>query len=130
GAYSWLGKSPRVKTPGLCSLCAPAGHGNQSTGNASCRYRTYLYFGAGRGLGVDSTCGTFVCGTGVAVPVLCGFSFGGVRRNFTDPCVFPSEMTTSKSLGSGFGRISTIRRLSLLGWEVIFCTSFVSVFCT
>jgi hypothetical protein len=52
------------------------------------------------------------------------------KRNLTGPCSDPLEIIASNCLGSAFACISTIRRLSMLGCEVILCTSFVSIFLT
>src|SRR6516162_537342 len=52
------------------------------------------------------------------------------KRNLTAPCSNPLEIIASNCFGSAFGCISTIRKLSMLGWKVIRCTSFVSTFLT
>src|SRR5271157_2134809 len=93
------------------------------------RCGSQFFFCAAFGL-MFSICGFFVCAAGELAGPSCGFGFGRVRRNFTGPFSFPFAITASNSFESGLGLISTIRKLSLLGSDVIFCTSFVSVFWT
>src|SRR6202795_3070238 len=76
-----------------------------------------------------------ICGFGVGiigglVLPICGLRSGGARRNLTGPFSLPLEITASNNFGSGSGWISTIRKWSLLGSDVTFCTSLVSVFWT
>ena len=52
---------------------------------------------------IGSICGFFVCAAGVLVGWICGFRCGRVRRNFTAPCSFPSEITAWNSFGSALG---------------------------